>query len=86
MKLKTLFESELEQILNHPIRGNAWQDMKLMNRIHEFVMDSRNAMEDKIRALGRLDEVMGETDKPVTQSDVEEYIQFHQEEDASTTS
>lgn len=55
--------------------GNAYNDGELMQKIHCFLMDKRNSMEDKMRALAKLDEIMGVDQGEVTPRDVQLYIQ-----------
>lgn len=65
---------KIEQILSHPIVGNAYSDGELLHKIHQFVLDENNTTEDKLKALHRLDQVMGvDTDYP-TEKDLNEYL------------
>lgn len=64
----------LKQLLLIPIRGNAWQDMELMNLTHEFIIDTTQTMADRAEALNHLDFIMGvENLTPVTAKEVEDY-------------
>jgi len=65
--------TSIKEIQEHRIIGNAYHDQSLMDVIDVFVLDDGNSMSDKIKALEKLDAVMGIPSK-VTKSDVEEYI------------
>ncbi len=67
-------QNELEKILSSGIKGNAYHDRDLMQRIHNFVADKSNPMEDRIKALKKLDDVMGVQGTKVTANDVESYL------------
>lgn len=49
----------LRQILNHPIVGNAYHDMPLMEAIDAYVSNKRTPVAGKLQALNKLDDVMG---------------------------
>jgi hypothetical protein len=55
--------------------GNTYNDGELMQKIHCFIMDPKNSMEDKMRALAKLDEIMGVDNGMVTPRDVQLYMQ-----------
>lgn len=56
MKTKTFTIVELEAL---PVRGNHMQDSGLFNACHDFIVDEKNAMADRIRALQIIDRAMG---------------------------
>jgi hypothetical protein len=63
----------IEAIEAMPIVGNAFHDSGLMKVIDQFVKGN-HPLEEKIRALKKLDEVMGVEPTEITESDVREYI------------
>lgn len=64
----------IQEIQAAPIVGNAMSDEKLMDAIHEFVIDESNSMDDRCLALQKLDQVMGvETGLP-TDDEVRDYV------------
>lgn len=75
----------IEQILSYPIVGTAYSDRELMDGIHEFVISAENSTEDKLKALYRLDQVMGFNDSPnyeyPTINDLEVYLGEFEYED-----
>ncbi len=62
----------IEQIETTPVAGNAFSDGPLMRAIHEFML-SDAAVADKMRALRKLDQVMG-VESEVTEASVAEYL------------
>jgi len=67
-------KKEIDAILTAPIKGNAYHDGKLMQRIHDFVANEKNPMSLRIKAIEKLDKVMGQPAEKVTAKDVEEYL------------
>ncbi len=64
---------DIQAILDTPIVGNAGSDYQLMNRIHDFLVGD-NPIDLQIKALQKLDEVMGlGTTDQVTAKSVQEY-------------
>jgi hypothetical protein len=49
----------IEQIEELQIFGNAHSDMPIFNACHEFIMDEANEMEERIRAIRKIDDTMG---------------------------
>jgi hypothetical protein len=41
----------LEELRKHQWVGNHYHDMPMFTRIHEFVLDERNSVEDRAKAL-----------------------------------
>lgn len=65
----------IEEIQAMPIIGDAYHDGPLLQACHDFIADDSNAMEDKIKAIEKIDETMGEkSEKPITEKDVNSYI------------
>lgn len=62
--------TEIEQ---HEIVGNAYHDGELMASIDKFVKQG-NPIDEKIRALRKLDQVMGIDSGEITEQDVRDYI------------
>jgi len=69
--------TNIQQIEVAPIAGNAFSDSGLMDAINRFVLCKGNSICEKIRALRKLDQVMG-IDTAVTEEDVREYIEESQ--------
>ena len=67
-------KQRIEQIEASPVVGDAHHDQSLMYAIDKLVMDSEVPMGYKVRALAKLDKVMGETGHPVTKDDVVQYV------------
>ena len=68
------FKGIIDNILKTSIKGNAHADGTLMQAIHEFVLDPKAPMAYKIKAIEKLDAVMGQENPTVTAKYVEEYI------------
>ena len=64
---------KIEQIEALPVAGNHFQDRGIFDVIHEFMIGD-HPVEEKIRALRKMDQVMGEENE-VTARDVEEYLE-----------
>ena len=66
-------EDQINNIESRHIVGNAYIDSDLMREIHLFILDERTPMPFKIRALKKLDQVMG-VESDVAEADVFAYI------------
>ena len=67
----------IQAILDTPIVGNAGSDQQLMNRIHNFLVGD-NPIDQQIKALQKLDEVMGlGTADQITAKSIQEYQENH---------
>lgn len=68
-------QQRLEKILSTPIAGNAWQDMPLMDAIHDFIVDPSTTREQKKVALRMLnDNVMGLDPMTDVDADLDTYL------------
>jgi hypothetical protein len=64
----------LRRLLGTEIVGNAYDDHDLLQWADQIILSDAATMDQKIQALRRLDEVIGEEQEEVTELDVIEYI------------
>ena len=62
----------LQQLMEKPIVGNFNSDQRLWTELEDFIMNESNTMADRIVALRRVDELLGD-DVEVNENDVNEY-------------
>ncbi len=65
----------IEQLEAFPIRGNFDQDSDLLDACHDFIVNEKNPMADRIRALKVVDQVMGvESEDEIDETAVLEFV------------
>ena len=70
----------LDQILSAEVIGNAHSDADLLNAIHQYVVSDAHSRSDKMKALAKLDEVMGLEPSGGGEADLDDYIAFARED------
>lgn len=61
-------------LLRSPIFGNYLHDQELWNKLETYILDPKNPMLFKVKALKKIDQITGEPEEKYTEADVEEYI------------
>jgi|HubBroStandDraft_2_1064218.scaffolds.fasta_scaffold361242_2 hypothetical protein len=69
--------TKIQQLEAMPIYGNAFHDQPLFTLAHAIAIDVLEPMENRIRALRKIDEAMGEEDAS-TPAAVQEYCDFYE--------
>jgi hypothetical protein len=66
--------TQLKELLAMPIVGNADSDMPALKLADQIITNRKFPMEDRIRAMQRLDEITGEDDgKVIDEGSIERY-------------
>ncbi len=73
-------KQELDRLLNTKIAGNYKGDETLWNDLETFIMDKKNPMGYRVKALKKLDQVIGEVQPSYSAKDVEEYYKTSERE------
>ena len=68
------YEPQIKSIMNAPVTGDAYQDAFTMSAIDDLIFDPKAPMALKIKALEKMDEILGYKGKKSTAQDVENYI------------
>jgi len=66
--------TNIESIEAAVIYGNAYHDMPIFDACHQLLTGTAS-LEEKCRALRKIDQTMGETEGNYTQADVDNYIE-----------
>ena len=69
----------IEEIEKMGVAGNAFHDQHIFNACHEFIINFKNSIADRLRALNKINMTMGDYVGENTEADLKVYMDFARE-------